>query len=120
MNSLVKTGTGHILVKNLLVRATSWGRLRGLILYPQLEKDSAMFFVATKRVHTHGMLFPLDLYFFSRAMQLIGSQRCVVPWELPESPQGTHHILEIHHRPSLEPLRLKVGEQVSILWKIRQ
>jgi uncharacterized membrane protein (UPF0127 family) len=118
MNSLVKTGTGHILVENLLVRATLWGRLRGLFLYPQLEKDAAMFFIATKRVHTCGMLFPLDLYFFSRSMRLIGSKRRVVPWKLPESPEDTHHILEIHHRPSIKPLRLKVGEQVSILWQV--
>ena len=118
MNRLVHTVTGEILVEILLVRATFWGRLRGLLFHREMETGSAMLFIATKRVHTHGMLFPLDLYFFNCSMCLIDSQHRVMPWRLPESPEGTQHILEIRNRASTEPLRLNIGEQVSILWKI--
>ena len=118
MNRLVHTVTGNILVERLLVIATFWGRLRGLLFHRGLETGSAMLLVATRRVHTHGMLFPLDLYFLNGSMRLIESQHRVVPWRLPDSPEGTQHILEIHHRAAAEPLRLDIGEQVSILWKI--
>ena len=118
MNRLVHTVTGDILVERLLVKATFWGCLRGLLFHRELETGSAMLLVATSRVHTYGMLFPLDLYFLNGSMRLIDSQHRVVPWRLPNSPEGTQHILEIHHRAANEPLRLDIGEQVSILWKI--
>jgi uncharacterized membrane protein (UPF0127 family) len=119
MNSLLNTVTGSVLIEKLLVRATFWGRLRGLLFHRGLETGAAMLLVATKRVHTHGMLFPLDLYFFNSSMCLIDSRNRVMPWKLPESPQGTQHILEIPYRAAAEPLRLDIGEQVSILWRIR-
>jgi len=119
MNRLVNTLTGDILVKKLLVRGTFGGRLRGLLFHRELDAGSAMLLVAVKRVHTYGMFFPLDLYFFNSSMCLIGFQHRVMPWMLPKSPEGTQHILEIHHRIVTEPLRLDIGEQVSILWKIR-
>ena len=117
MNRLLHTATGNILIEKLLVRATLWGRLRGLLFYDELETGSAMLLVNTKRVHTHGIVFPLDLYFFDRSMHLIDTQYNVMPWSLPESPQGTLHILEIQHRATDDPLQLNQGDQVSIHWK---
>ena len=119
MNRLVNTVTGDILIEKLLVRATFLGRFRGLLFHRKLEAGAAMLLVATKRVHTHGMLFPLDLYFFSGSMRLIDSRHRVMPRKLPKSPQGTQHILEIPYDTTTEPLRLNIGEQVSILWRIR-
>ena len=66
MNSLLNTATGDILIERLLVRTTWWGRLRGLLFHRTPETGSAMLLVDTKRVHTHGMRFPLDLYYFDR------------------------------------------------------
>lgn len=119
MNHLVRTATGDILVEKLLVRATFWGRLRGLLFHRELDAGAAMLLVDTKRVHTHGMFFPLDLYFFDNSMRLIDSKHLVTPWRWPESPKGTHHVLEVRHRTATGPLRLDIGEQVSILWRIR-
>jgi len=119
VNRLVNTVTGDILIEKLLVRATFWGRFRGLIFHRKLETGAAMLLVATRRVHTHGMLFPLDLYFFNGSMRLIDSRHCIMPWKLPESPEGTQHILEIPHTSTAEPLQLSIGEQVSILWRVR-
>lgn len=119
MNRLVRTTTGDILIEKLLVRATFRGRLRGLLFHRELETGSAMLIVDTKRVHTLGMLFPLDLYFFNSSMRLIDFKHLVTPWRWPESPKGTHHVLEIQHRVDIGPLRLDIGEQVSILWRLR-
>ena len=119
MSRLINTVTGDILIERLLVRATFLGRFRGLLFHRKLGTGAAMLLVATKRVHTHGMLFPLDLYFFNGSMRLIGSLHCVMPWKLPESPEGTQHILEVPHSTSTEPLRLDIGDQVSILWRIK-
>ena len=119
MNRLVNTVTGDILIEKLLVRATIWGRFRGLMFHRKLETGAAMLLVATRRVHTHGMLFPLDLYYFNGSMRLIDSRHRIMPWKLPESPEGTQHILEIPHSCAANPLQLNIGEQVSILWRVR-
>jgi len=119
LNHLVHTATGDILVENLLIRATFCGRLGGLLLRKEMNVGSGMLLVAARRVHTFGMLFPLDLYFFNASMRLIGSLYCVMPWRMPGSPKGTQHILEIHHKTTNEPLRLDFGEQASILWKVK-
>jgi len=119
MNSLLNTATGDILIERLLVRTTWWGRLRGLLFHRTPETGSAMLLVDTKRVHTHGMRFPLDLYFFNSSMRLICSLHRVMPWKLPKSPKEARHILEVPHSAGAEPLRLNIAEQVSILWRIR-
>jgi uncharacterized membrane protein (UPF0127 family) len=115
MSCLIRTETNEILVENLLVKKTSWGRLRGLLLFRKLASDTGMLLISTKGVHTFGMLFPLDIYFFNESMRLIAIQSCVLPWRLPKSPEGTQHILEVHHFQDVAPLKLDVGEQVSVL-----
>ena len=118
MNRLVKTETKATLVKNLMVRTTFWGRLKGLLFFRKLDPGSAMLLISTKRVHTFGMAFPLDIYFFNESMRLIAAQSCVLPWRMPKSPKGTQHILEVHHLPDAQPLKLVIGEQISVLGKL--
>lgn len=118
MNRLVRTETKATLVGNLMIRTTFWGRLKGLLLFRKLDPGSAMLLISTKKVHTFGMVFPLDLYFFNESMRLITVQSCVLPWSVPKSPEGTQNILEVHHLPDAEPLKLNIGEQVSILWEL--
>jgi len=115
MSCLAKTETKEILVENLLVKKTLWGRIKGLLLFRKLDPGSAMLLISTKGVHTFGMVFPLDIYFLNASMRLIAIQSCVLPWRLPKSPEGTEHILEVHHFPDIAPLKLDIGEQVSVL-----
>ncbi len=119
MTSLVHFDSGEILIERLLVRATFWGRFRGLLFHRNNGMHSAVLLISTKKVHTCGMLFAIDLYFFNSSMVLIGFRQCVKPWRTPPSPNGTGHILEVQHRGGAEPLRLTPGDKVSILWKLR-
>jgi uncharacterized membrane protein (UPF0127 family) len=118
VTSLIKTATNEILIKKLLIRTSFPGRLRGLLFRPGLDKDTAMLLLGTRRVHTFGMLFPLDLYFFSASMNLIDKRFNVKPWGIPVSPLETHHILEVHHCPLSEGLQIKAGDQISIFWRV--
>lgn len=120
MISLVRCDTRETLVERLFVKTTFWGRFRGSLFYRNLDKDSAILLIATRRVHTCGMLFPLDLYFFDSSMVLINSCQRVRPYRLPPSPQDTNHILEVQHREGTPPLKLSAGDKVSILWKVPQ
>lgn len=116
MSCLINTATREILVERLLLRATFCGRFKGLMFHTWLEAGTGMFIFSSKRVHTYGMLFPLDLYFFNQSLHLIDSKICVMPRCIPISPEGTKHILEINHLSAIEPLNICGGEQVSILW----
>jgi uncharacterized membrane protein (UPF0127 family) len=118
MKRLVKTKTKEILVENLLVRTTFWGRFKGLLVYKKLPPGTAMLLVSTKRVHTFFVLFPLDLYYFDASLCLLSFQFCVTPWRKPRAPKGTKHVLEIHHLQNQQPLDLETGEQVSIRWNL--
>jgi len=118
MTSLIKTATKEILVKKLLIRTSFSGRLRGLLFRRELEKDTAMLLLGTRQVHTFGMLFPLDLYFFCASMNLIDKRFNVKPWGIPVSPLETRHILEVPHCPLNEGLQIKTGEQISIFWRV--
>lgn len=119
MSRLLSFATGKTLIERLDVRATFWGRFRGLLFYRNTEEDSAVWLMGTGRIHTFGMLFPLDLYFFDPSLTLIGFRRGVRPWSLPLSPRGTKHILEVRHRADLEPLGISPGDKVSILWIVK-
>lgn len=118
--SLIHCSSGEILIETLLVKSTFWGRFRGLLFYRDLHEDSAVLLITTKRVHTFGMLFPLDMYFFDSSLVLIDFCRGIKQCKFPPSPKGTKHILEVQHREGVEPLRLTKGDKVSILWKISE
>ena len=115
---LVNTRTGDIVIEKLFVRATFWGRFRGLLLKRSMIAGSGMLFIDTRRVHTIGMFFPLDLYFFCSSLCFIGSDFHVMPFTIPRSPKGTQHILEVKHSGHNMELPLHLGDQLSILWDL--
>jgi uncharacterized membrane protein (UPF0127 family) len=116
LTCLLNTKTKEILVEKLIVRGTFLERFKGLLFYKELKHGSAMLLVGTEKVHTLGMYFPIDLYFFSESMCLIDTTFNVPPWKIPRSPEGTRHVLEIQYHPFTKPLQLCIGDQVSILW----
>ena len=115
MNTLVNRNTGQVIVEKLDVRSTFFGRLKGYALRADIGPPG-MLFLDTPKVHTLGMLFPLDLYFFDASLHLLGSTQAVGPMRFPRSPRGTCHILEVPHHTHNLSLELAAGERVSILW----
>ncbi|MDF1535010.1 MAG: DUF192 domain-containing protein [bacterium] len=115
MNALVNSNTGQVILDELDVRSTFFGRLTGYALRGFINCPG-MLFLDTPRVHTLGMLFPLDLYFFDTSLRLLGSSQAIRPMKFPRSPRGTRHILEIPHHAHNLSVELEAGEQVSILW----
>lgn len=115
MSTLINTSTGLILIEKLLFRKSIFLRAIGLLFRQSLEIDSGMFLFATRRVHTYGMLFSVDLYFFDSSLCFIGKQCNVMPGHAPKSPADTRHILEVQHRNPVKNLRIEHGDRVSII-----
>lgn len=117
MTCLVNLTTGQVIVDGLHVQSTFVGRLRGLLFQKDAGPGRAMLLLHTGRVHTAGMNFALDLYFFDGDLNLLGRISGVRPWRLPRSPLGTRHILEVSHRSPKKILPIAVGDRVSLRFR---
>jgi|GEM_PF-5814572 len=115
MKRLVNAAKDAVILESLRVRSTFSGRLRGFSCQKKPHCQIGMFFPATRRVHTFGMFFPLDIYFFNGSMEFLGKKIKVLPQSFPGSFPGTRHILEIPHSVNLLPLDLEIGNRIAIL-----
>ena len=113
MNALISLRTGEIVMEGVETCSTFYQRLTGYLLKSNRHLHGLLF-LNTRRVHTVGMKFPMDLYFFNDSMGLLEFSPAVSPMRFPESPPGTLHILEVPHGVHESHLRLETGEQVSI------
>lgn len=116
MIHLVDQNTGTVIVKDLVVRSTFSERLRGFAFFKAPGPDKAMLFLNTRRVHTFGMFFPLDLHYFNTSMQYLQCTRNVQPNKIPASPKGTRHILEIPFTFTNKSILLRRGQRVSLVF----
>lgn len=119
MINLINEETGSTLVEDIVIQSTFMERLRGFAFYRISNRCGAMFFLKTKRVHTFGMLFPLNLYYFDASLRFITSKRGVRPNSLPISPKCAQHILEVPIGNSEISIPLKKGERISLIFKVR-
>lgn len=117
MKHIVNAAKGKVILESLRIRSTFSGRLRGFACQKKLRYQTGMFFPDTRRIHTFGMFFPLDIYFFDGSMEFLGKKTHVLPRSFPKSCPGTHHILEIPHTGNLLPLDLEIGDRIAILEK---
>jgi uncharacterized membrane protein (UPF0127 family) len=118
MKQLIKYKTGQVVLEGLAICSTFHARLTGYLLKSSWKKPGLLF-MNTARIHTFGMRFSLDLYFFDSSMRVLGITTGCNPMRIPLSPERTHHILEIPHLGSKHPLDLEVGESVYIIGEKR-
>jgi uncharacterized membrane protein (UPF0127 family) len=119
MIHLIDHRTGMIIVEKLIVRSTFSGRLRGFAYRKIPAHDTAMLFLNTKRIHTIGMFFPLDIHYFDDSMYFLESMRHVPPNTIPASPIGTRHILEVPVMNS-KSILFRKREQVSLVFGVKR
>jgi len=119
MIRLIDQRTGSVLVEDLIILWTFLGRLRGFAFYKIPEPGTAMLFLNTRRIHTFGMHFPLDIYYFDISLKVLGKRLCVKPYTFPTSPKGSRHIMEIPTQETKRPISLKNGEQLSLVFGVR-
>jgi len=112
---LVNLSTSTVILEHLQVRSTFLGKLKGFSLQRKPQLQTGMFFFNTPSIHTWGMLFTLDVYFFDRSMKFLGKKTNLVPGSFPSSFPKTRHILEIPHREIHFDLNLRVGDRIRIL-----
>ena len=115
MKRLVNAAKDTVILESLRVCSTFSGRLRGFACQKKPHCQTGMFFPVTRRVHTFGMFFPLDLYFFNGLMEFLGKKIKVLPRSFPKSLPRTRHILEIPYSGILLPLDLEIGDRIVIL-----
>lgn len=115
MKRLVNAAKGTVILESLRVRSTFSGRLRGFACQKKPRCQTGMFFPDTRRIHTFGMFFPLDIYFFDGSMAFMGKRIRVFPGSFPISHPQTHHILEIPYSENISPLDLEIGDRIVIM-----
>lgn len=115
MVEAIDTRSGAVIIRDLDIRCGFRGRLKGFMFSRRPEDGTAILLLHTGRVHTVWMRFSLDLYFFDASMRFLGSTRAVEPFRLPSSPRGCRHILEVPHMPDHPPLKLALGDRLSIV-----
>ena len=77
-----------------------------------------MLFLNTRKVHTFGMFFNLDIYYLDCSMKFIGSALNVPPNRIPSAPTGTKHILEVPVMDFKKTTLFRNGEQLSLVFGV--
>lgn len=71
---------GVTLVTAGRVADTFWARLRGLMGRRELKPGEGLLVVPCRAIHTHFMLFPIDVLYVNEAMEVIGIDERLPPW----------------------------------------
>lgn len=118
MIRLIEGKTGDTLIEEVLIRSTFPGRLRGFSFYKIPKKKTAMLFLNTRKIHTFGMFFSLDLFYFDASFRCLEDRRGVRPNSIPCSPKGTRHILEVPHGILSSITLVSQGGRMSLNFRV--
>ena len=116
MIKLIDHITGATIINHLKIQSKYFDKLRGYALRKTVEYDTAMFFLNTRRVHTFGMFFPLNLYYFDDSLRLLECKQNVQPNRIPVSPKGTRHIMEVPAFNLKNPIILQGKGKLSFVF----
>jgi len=98
----------------LLIAATPWTRLRGLIGRPPPAPGKALLLPRAASVHTCFMRYRIDVVFLDRSARVLAVHRAVPPWRL-RAHRGAHAVLELRAGEAGR-LGLKPGKLAACCW----
>lgn len=104
--------TRQAVVANRMYRPRSLhGRLLGLILWPPLSPDEALWLNPCGAVHTWGMHYAIDVLFLDAELRILGVKTRVRPRHVVFAPKGTASVVEMRAGRAGD---LAVGDQLSV------
>ena len=73
------TKEGRIILENVRVAGTYFGRLRGLMMKKSFGGDGGLLLLPCRQIHTFMMKFPIDAVFLSREQEVVHIERALMP-----------------------------------------
>lgn len=99
-----------------IVEAKSYLNTRiGLLNHPALPEGAGLLLRGVKSVHTRGMLFPIDVVFLDKSLNVLGIEADFEPGrKAVEGPRGTAAVLEVNAGHAARVLALKAGDALRL------
>jgi uncharacterized membrane protein (UPF0127 family) len=113
---LLREGSRTLLLESVMLTASPWERVRGLLGRPPLGDHEALLLDRCGSVHTFGMRYPLDLVFMDREWMIRKLARALAPWRMAWSVRAAF-TLEMP-AGTIDRLKLETGMQLSWLESI--
>ncbi|WP_027108040.1 DUF192 domain-containing protein [Lacticigenium naphthae] len=91
---LINQTTETVLIEQLLVAQTFFGRLKGLLGKKTLSKKTGLKIVPSTSVHTFFMHFPIDIVFFNGADEVLAVMENVRPRRISKIYREAAYVIE--------------------------
>ncbi|HEX8815518.1 MAG TPA: DUF192 domain-containing protein [Terriglobales bacterium] len=105
------------LATQLLLAATHWSRLRGLMCTsPEgFASGSGLWIVPCHGVHTFAMNFPIDVAYLSSDKKVVHLEHSLKPWRIARVSRKASSVLELP-ATTLSSTGTEVGDTIEISW----
>ena len=91
---LIRQTNNAPVVEHLLMAETIVERMRGLLGWTDLPRDTGLLIRPCRSIHMWFMRFPIDAAFLDADLRVLKISRGLRPWQLAFAPGGTHCVLE--------------------------
>ena len=92
--SLIRRGSGEVVVPDLRLAVTFFSRLRGLQFASALSPECGLLLAPCGSIHTHWLRFPIDVAMIDGIGRVLLVRRFLRPWRMMPGPKGTACVLE--------------------------
>ena len=92
--SLIRRGSGEVVVPEVRLAVTFFSRLRGLQFQPPLPPECGLLLAPCGSIHTHWLRFPIDVAMIDDGGKVLLVRRFLRPWRMLPGPKGTACVLE--------------------------
>ena len=111
---LIQTETNQIVVENLKIATGLFSRAIGLLGKRSINADFGIMFPKCRSIHTHFMMFPIDIIFVDDKNCITELFRTLKPWKiLLARNKKSCHIIEMAVG-TIEKSKLTIGSQLEL------
>ncbi|MCC6353317.1 MAG: DUF192 domain-containing protein [Verrucomicrobiae bacterium] len=107
------TRGGAVLGDRILLAATPWARMRGLLGRPGLGPGEGLWIRPTNAIHMFFMRFAIDALFLSRDLEVVGMARELAPWRMAGPVWLARSVLELP-AGTLARAGCEIGDRIEI------
>ncbi len=112
---LIQKKTNQIIVEDLRIATGLLSRAIGLLGRKSVNPGSGIMFPKCRSIHTHFMMFPIDIIFIDDQNRITELSEYLKPWKiLIAKNKESRHIIEIA-AGSIEKDKLTIGSQLELM-----
>lgn len=94
---------------------TSWANRRtGLLNHLSIREDEGYLFKNTKKIHTKGMMFPIDVLFLDKENKVVAIRENIPPQGITVGPKETCSTLELAANAARKQLNINCHDQLVV------